>query len=210
MIRKQLAALSLAIGLVSSPRIQGQMPRGRPSSRPLRIIFSGGVTVPTSDFETGGSLGKIHATGYHGDVSLLLNLPGFPLRIRPEASLTHLDLKQALASGTSASGGIDGNSRLLGGLLNLEFSLGSGPIQPYVLAGGGLTNVNTDFSASTGPVPATVSETKYSIDGGAGLRFHLGPLDGFLEGRVNNVYSDKGAINFKDVKLIPITFGLVF
>jgi opacity protein-like surface antigen len=210
MIRTRLATLSLAIALSSASYAQAQMPGGRPSSRPLRIIFSGGVTVPTSDFQAGGSIGKIHATGYHGDVSLLLNLGGFPLRIRPEASLTHFDLKKALSSGAGGSGGNDGTSRLLGGLVNLEFSLGAGPIRPYILAGGGLTNINTDFSASSGSVPATVSETKYSIDGGAGIRFRLGPLDGFIEGRVNNVYSEKGAVNFKDVKLIPVTFGLVF
>ena len=203
MNRPRLAAPVLVLAF-SSALVQAQIPGSGPSTRPIQIIFSGGVTVPTGDFQ------KFHATGYHGDVSLLVNLVGMPLHIRPEASLTHFDLKKLISSGGSASPSAEGSSQLLGGLLNLEFSLGMGPVRPYLLAGGGITNLKTDVTTTSGSTAASPSETKFSVDGGAGLRFRLGGISGFLEGRVNSVYTEQGAINFKDVKLIPVTFGLVF
>jgi hypothetical protein len=202
MIRSLSTVLLLAASLYPVTVLHAQIP-GRPSTRPIRIVFSGGVTLPTGDFE------KFNATGYHGDIALLLNFGGLPIRLRPEASLTRFSLKDLVSGGTGTEES-QGTSQLLGGLLNLEFSLSLGPIQPYVLAGGGITNLKTDFSAGGGPTTSSLSDTQFAIDGGAGLRFRLGPIDGFIEGRVNSVYTDQGVINFKDVKLIPVTFGLVF
>ena len=39
----------------------------------------------------------------------------------------------------------------------------------------------------------------------------LGRLSAFVEGRVQNVYTkDTGVINSKDIRAVPVSFGLLF
>ena len=46
--------------------------------------------------------------------------------------------------------------------------------------------------------------------GGAGLAFTLGRIDAYVEGKVQNVYSDQGLIDTKSIRVIPVSFGIVF
>jgi hypothetical protein len=196
-VRHILLAIA-APGVFSSAAI-AQFPGSGPSSRPLRLVVSGGVAMPTGGFK------DAHDLGYHADVSLLLNIAGFPLRIRPEVSLTRFDLKDAITGGSAGAYGAGGYSQLLGGFGNVEIPLAGGL---YVLAGVGMLNLRTEpGDGSAAPAP---SSTEFAIDGGAGFRFRIGSIDGFIEGRVNNVFTDQGALNVRDVRVIPVTFGLVF
>lgn len=176
--------------------VQAQFPsRGMPgSSRPISLVISGGLTLPAGD------LGDFHDSGFHYDASLLLTIPGFPLAIRPEFSLTQLKLKDPFVT----TPGADDVTNMMAFMGNLELPLGGGL---YVLAGGGILSLSAP-DALTGS--GEESSKKLKLDAGAGFRFALGGMRGFVEGRIGSASYDAGKVGFSKAQFIPISFGLVF
>lgn len=181
------------------------------AERPVRLVVSGGLQLPT------GSFADFHDMGAHADVSVLLNVGGF--RLRPELSYSRFSLKDAFelpallgASGNGAAGAYrqgaydDAVSSLLGGFANIELPLGRRAFQPFLLGGVGAVQVNTDATSAA----EAVKDLKASVNLGAGLRFRMGPISGLIEARVNNVPAGDTKAFFKDVRTVPVTFGLVF
>lgn len=185
------------------------------TKRPVSLIVSGGATVPTGSFK------DYHDLGVHADVSVLLNILGQGLRLRPELTYGRFSISDKLKSSlglsratrgallpngrasTSAAYSTESVSTLLGGFGNIELPLAGGL---YVLAGIGAIDLTTD-ATTTG---SSLSTTQISYNGGAGLRFKLGGIAGFVEGRLTDIAVDKGKALFKDVRTVPVTFGLVF
>lgn len=199
----RLVACAVASLLAAAP-LAAQVPGS--SGRPISIVFSGGATVPTGSFK------EYHDFGFHGDVSVLLRLFGAGIRLRPEITYGRFSVKDAIQSalkGTSGAGTSNAAyssadvSTLLGAFGNIEFPLVGGL---YLLGGVGAVGLSSEVTTSTTPL----SETKLSYNGGAGLRFKIGGISGFVEGRLANLAVEKGAALFKDVKTIPVSFGLVF
>ena len=83
-----------------------------------------------------------------------------------------------------------------------------GPIQPYVTAGLGAFSVQDEIT--TGATTTDESNMRFGIDGGAGFTLKLGRLEAFVEGRVQNVYTEAGAIDAKTIRAVPVTFGILF
>jgi hypothetical protein len=182
--------------------VDGRM--GGASTRPIRLMIGGGMTVPTGDFE------KSHDMGVHAQGALLINLGGLPIKIRPELTFTRFKIKEIVVPGLPTAG-VEGTSQMIGGLGNIELGMGMGPIRPYVFGGLGMINFKTTIDAASGSAESeSASKTEFAIDGGAGIRLKLGALEGFIEGRLHNVYTDQGALNYKDVRTIPVTFGFIF
>ena len=76
------------------------------------------------------------------------------------------------------------------------------------MAGLGVYNFKTDV---TGIPNASSTDTRFGVNGGAGLVVKLGSLvSGYVEGRLDNVFSQKGLIKSDQVQVIPVTFGVVF
>ena len=75
-------------------------------------------------------------------------------------------------------------------------------------AGVGAFNVHQEITG--GPTEISESSTKFGIDGGGGLALKLGRLEAFIEGRVQNVYTEQGMIDSKTIRAIPVTFGILF
>ncbi len=199
--------------------------QGPASTRPVSVVVAGGASVPVGGFKDYNDL------GVHADVSLLLRFAGQSFRLRPEFSYARFSLKNAstiytnvlasrsaganravsgsLAAGssfdvaTSAAYGSGDASTLLGLLGNIELPLAGGL---YVLAGVGATSVKSGASSSA----TDVSQTALTYNGGAGIRFRLGGISGFIEGRLKDIAVDKGKALFSDVKTLPVSFGLVF
>ena len=165
------------------------------STRPISLVVSGGLTVPAGD------LSDFHDAGFHYDASLLLNIPGFPLAIRPEFSLTRFRMKEFAIPNPGLTGDVTQMTAFLG---NLELPLGGGL---YVLAGGGLLSLSVPGDATT---TGDQSASKFSFDAGAGFRFALGGARGFVEARVGAASYDAGKFGFSKAQFIPVTFGLVF
>ena len=190
---------TMAIGLLvlantsTIARAQSRMPH---STRPISLVISGGMTVPAAD------LADFHDNGFHYDASLLLNLPGLPVALRPEFSLTRFQLKNPISGGGGY--GSDDVTQMFTAMGNIEVPLAAGL---YVLAGGGLMSLSVP-AAATGTVDE--SQSKFSFDAGAGWRFAMGSIRGFLEARVGAASYDQGKFGFEKAQFIPVTFGLVF
>lgn len=186
-----------------------QAPR---STRPVQLVVSGGLQVPT------GGFGDVHDLGTHADASLVFNGLG-GLRLRPEISYARFKVKEAIdglstqrSSSMGAAGGIrrdayaDAVSTLLGGFANIELPLGRGGFQPFLLGGVGAVSVKSDATLNS----LKTSDVKASLNVGAGVRFRLGGIGGLIEARLNNVPAGDSKAYFKDMRSVPVTFGLVF
>ncbi|MEP7383568.1 MAG: hypothetical protein ABI910_17925 [Gemmatimonadota bacterium] len=211
--------------LVATPTMVASA-QGNASTRPIAVIVSGGASVPTGGFKDYNDL------GVHADVSVLVRFAGQAFRLRPEFSYSRFSLKGggpvyqlASAPGAAVSravspsftngggplmtvlsgygAGTDGASTLLGLLGNVEVPLTAGL---YVIAGVGATNVKSGATTAA----EDVSQTALTYNGGAGLRFRIGRIAGFVEGRLKNIAVDKGKALFSDVTTIPVSFGIVF
>lgn len=197
-LRLVLGLVVLGLGVGRSTAL-AQFPGRGTSTRPIQLVVSGGLSLPAGDLK------DFHDTGFHYDASLLLNIAGFPLTLRPEASFTRLGLKDSLSTTGSSGYGSSGDvTQLFAALGNIELPLGGGL---YVIAGGGMLSIKTP---STGATSVDLSQSRVTFDAGAGLRFHLGGISGFVEGRMGTASYDQQKFQFSKATLIPITFGLVF
>lgn len=177
-------------------RVEAQFPQGGGgATRPVRVVLSGGMTLPAGD------LADLHDAGFHYDASLLINFGGFPLTLRPEVSLSRFKLKDALTGPTASPD----PTQLVSALGNIEIPLAAGL---YVLAGGGILALSRPDGTST--TAADISANEMTFNAGAGLRFHIGGASGFLEARIGAASYDAGKVGFKTAQLIPVTFGLAF
>ncbi len=162
----------------------------------IRIGFGGGVSVPTSH------AADALKSGVNGQGYLLINI-GIPLRFN--LGYQKFDYKEALLAGS----GTTGTSQMLSGMGGLSINLISlGPLTPYITASVGAFNLKDEFTE--GGTTTSTSKTNFGVDGGAGIRLKLGRIEAFAEGRVQNVYTDKGAIDTKSITMIPVTFGILF
>lgn len=188
-LSSSLTIASCAIAVATSSLV------AQSSTRPLRFVVTGGMTVPQGDLKT------FNDVGFHAAGSLLLNIMG--LTLRPELSLTRLKQK-ALASLATPAPTVDASTpstQMLAAMGNIELPLVGGL---FVLAGVGLQNL--DASTAT----RDLSQSKVLINAGAGFRFHLGPADGFIEARLGKASYDAGKVGYTKAQMIPVSFGLVF
>jgi len=195
MSRVKSLVVALLVVSVSASVAGAQFPGMAGSSRPISLVISGGMTLPAGD------LGDFHDSGFHYDASLLLNIPGFPIALRPEFSLTQLKLKDPVLATPNA----DDVTSMMAFMGNIELPLGGGL---YVLAGGGLLSMSVPEAIT--PDGQEESSNKFTFDAGAGFRFALGGMRGFLEARIGAASYDQGKVGFSKAQFIPFTFGLVF
>jgi hypothetical protein len=171
-----------------------------PDQHMFRLGVAGGVIVPTADAH------NALKTGVHAQAFGLVNLlPGLPLRLN--LGYQKLDLKSLLATAQQAAAP-SGTTGILAGTAGTQISLLPGPVRPYVVAGVGGFNVKNTLNAPTGSV--STSSLKFGIDGGVGIAISLGRLSAFVEGRVQNIYTDSGTVRLKNIQAVPVSFGILF
>lgn len=185
------AALPLSAQLPGMGLISGRKPL-------VQVGFGGGMSVPTSNAK------EAFENGVHGRGFMLINLPGLP-SFRFDLSATKFDWKEAVAGSPT----MQGESLVLGGLGNISINLLPGPIRPYVMAGVGAFHIRNELQTSGEPDESS-SETRFGIDGGVGLAIKIKRLEMFVEGRVQNVYTERGVIDTKSIQTVPVTFGIIF
>jgi opacity protein-like surface antigen len=216
-VSRALPAALLACSLLASPA-RAQLPWDG-SGRPHLISFGlgAGASVPVSDAQ------DAFKTGWNGLAYLRFQPPGLPLSLDLSGSFQHFSLKGATFSrgatitrsprGRVAAGPLDGSAatagtgRLVGGLADLRVDLVHGPLTPYVMFGVGAYNVRTERNDLAGTAS---SATRFGINGGAGLRARLGPLSAFVQGRLDNVYTERGPVESRNIQVVPITAGLEY
>lgn len=197
-VRSTLALLVAAsVVTVAHAQMGGGMDMG--SNRIVSFGIGGGVSVPVSDAR------DAFKTGFNGQGFVRLNLKQLPIAPRVDFQFQRFNIDDAKFQ----TPGVSGNGQLLAGVANVQyFVLPAGPARPYIVAGLGAYNFKTDVSGVAG---ASSSNTRFGINGGAGVLLKLGSLvSGYVEGRLDNVFSQKGFIQSNQVQVIPVTFGVVF
>ena len=195
---KTRVTLMLPLLLLASAGIAFASPI--PGVHPIQIGFGGGASVPVSDAK------DVFKSGWHGSGVVRLNLPMMPFGLQGNLSYSKFKLDQQNV-------GFAGSGRILSGIADARFGLPiPGPIKPYLLAGVGTYNIKADPDSSG--APAAESTTKFGINGGAGVTIHFPglPVNAFIEGKIENIYTDQGLSSavtqdFK-TQIIPVTFGI--
>jgi len=147
-----------------------------------------GLTLPMSDYGDKAVYGD--KAGFHFGVGAGLALGSAPVRLRVEGSYTQ----------TSHQTGIDGNTKLLGGMVSIVYPFATaGSIKPYILGGVGFYNTKISSGGQD------TSKTSVGFGGGAGIRFPMSSMSLFVEAR----YITQKAFDVTFARL-PVTVGLQF
>ncbi len=195
-IRLALVAVFAALAAPAHAQLLGQ--------RLWHIGVGGGVSVPAGDLKDATK------NGVHGQGFLEYGLPHTPFSGRISLGYQKFNAKTDPAV-TYPTGTGPGTASILSGVANLSYGINLGLVQPYLTAGLGAF----DMTASPDGASSS-SKTHFGINGGAGVKMRLGQIQGFVEGRYENLYTDNGfssgvanAKNFA-AQIIPITFGVEF
>jgi len=205
-----IVALSLVATTATSADAQFRTNQ-QGSRRPVSVAFGGGASVPVGNYK------DVLKAGWNGQGSLIFNLPGIPIALRADLNYNKFTFENNVPFSTDGGGGTvattdDITQQILGGLANITIPFNMGPISPYVTAGLAGFNIKTKFGDAF-PGAEDESDTKFAVNGGAGLSMRLMGVSAFIEAKINNVYTDKKLISNKELKelqFIPVTFGFVF
>ena len=180
------------------------------SRRPVSVAFGGGASVPVGNYK------DVLKAGWNGQGSLIFNLPGIPFALRADLNYNKFTFENNLPFSTGGGSTVattdDITQQIFGGLANITIPFNMGPISPYVTAGLAGFNIKTKLGDAF-PGAEDESDTKFAVNGGAGLSMRMMGVSAFIEAKINNVYTDKRLISnkeLKDLQFIPVTFGFVF
>ncbi len=146
--------------------------------------LSAGAAFPVKELK------KEHQTGINAGITLAFGGVGQLFGIRVDGMINRFGAK----SDTDA-----GNARILGGTLNLVYSVFGSENRLYAIAGVGAYGIRPD-------VPGQDSKTDFGTNGGIG--FWLPGISSFIEARYHHFYRalpDKKAAAF-----VPVTLGILF
>ena len=195
--------LTVAVAMAAVPQLRAQRMESMPTSRPVRFGFGGGVIVP----RTGASVQSLK-TGVQGQGFVLIQLPGGLPALRANVDYAKMKFDRPTTTGSSTT--VSGDRKVLDGVAGIRLDLLRGPVRPYVLAGVGAFRIEDVVEATSGSETST-SDTNFGADGGAGISFKLGPISGFLETRLQNVWTKKsGFVDTNSIQSFPVSFGLLF
>jgi opacity protein-like surface antigen len=194
MIRTIFAVLVVGL-LVASPAA-AQLPG---AGKMIQIGIGGGASVPV------GSAENALKEGFNVRGFVKVKPPVLPVGIRGALGYQKFSLDQVPA-------GTDGTGNILSGLGGITLGKSIGPIRPYITASVGAFRIERKLDSNG--VETKAHETKFGIDGGAGLEFKLMSLNGFVEARLENVYTNEGfdpsLTDKSSTRIVPVTFGLMF
>ncbi|MDZ4805383.1 MAG: outer membrane beta-barrel protein [Candidatus Eisenbacteria bacterium] len=197
-----IAAVTLLMTApAASAQFESMMGSGQ---KPLRFWLGGGVSVPVS-----GDFKGAFDTGFNGRGMVTFQPAGMPVGVRLDLSFQKFELSGVEVSGGGIPVGADASTQILSGLGNVVYALPLGAFRPYVSAGVGAFRIKQDLDDPelTNEEP----EVEFGINGAVGFQFRLSKsMSIFAEGRLDNVYTDKGVIDEENIKVVPVTFGIVF
>jgi opacity protein-like surface antigen len=148
------------------------------------VGVGGGATLPMGDFNDGAKL------GWHGMANVGYGLP------------SGLGFRGEFFYGQNTLDGVDGKTKLAGGMASLTYDIQSaGGIKPYVLGGVGYHKVTVDVTGL-----GSGDDSAISFGGGAGLKFKAGSdANFFVEARYINISTEGGSTSY-----IPVSAGISF
>jgi opacity protein-like surface antigen len=210
-MRSMMFIAYAVLGTAATPAAAQMRMDQQGSARPISFAFGGGASVPVGTYK------DALKAGWNGQGSIILHFAGFPLALRADLNYNSFKFKKDLPFSPGGGTGTintsdDITQQILGGLANVTIPIRMGPISPYVTAGLAAFNIKTKLSDAV-PGADDQSDTKFAVNGGAGLSMRLMGVSAFIEAKVNNVYTDKKFISNKELKslqFVPVTFGFVF
>ncbi|HEX3156961.1 MAG TPA: outer membrane beta-barrel protein [Gemmatimonadaceae bacterium] len=137
-----------------------------------------------------------------------------PVRFRLEAQYTRLGLDEEMRFGGGGAPEVaDGHVSIISGTGNIVLAAPTARrLRPYLIGGLGIYRLSSEVGHSTPEgVPLdnsftpSRSETKFGLNGGAGLRLAVGALHTFVEARYHGVFTESDKASF-----IPVTIGIRF
>ena len=182
-----IVALSLVATTATSADAQFRTNQ-QGSRRPVSFAFGGGASVPVGNYK------DVLKAGWNGQGSLIFNLPGIPIALRADVNYNKFTFENNLPFSTAGGGSTvattdDIPQQILGGLANITIPFNMGPISPYVTAGLAGFNIKTKLGDAF-PGAEDESDTKFAVNGGAGLSMRLMGVSAFIEAKINNVYTN--------------------
>ena len=188
------AAFGLAL-----PRVAHAQGAAGGAYRPVSVWLGGGASTPISDFK------DLAKSGLTAQGAVQYRPDGKSLGVRGELQVHKMDMTPELLSELGATPGTTGTwSVLYGGVSAVLESMPKGrAFGWYLLAGGGSYRVEP--SVEEAGVAVSSAKTQFGFNGGAGLRFKLGAVGLFVEGRYHTV-----KIEDSKVTLLPVSVGIVF
>jgi len=165
----------------------------------VEVGLGGGMSVPV------GNAQDALKQGFHVRGIVNVKPPVLPFGLRGALGYQKFSMDQ-LPVGTEGSGNI------LSGLGGVTLGMGLGPIRPYVTASLGAFRIESKIDENG--TETKENQTKFGIDAGVGIQFKLMSMKGFIEGRLENVYTDRGfdqtLLENNSTRIVPVTFGLMF
>jgi len=179
----------------------------------------GGATFPVGDYN------KAASTGFNVGAFVDFGRRLGPLGVRADVNYHGFgdqDIVETAGAGTR----IDFSNKfsMVTGTLNGVFGipLEDSPVRPYLTAGVGAYYIKDSprcvtgsTTCSTTTLRASESETKFGINGGAGIEFGLGGAAAFLETRFHNVFQGtpdltctQASCNRLALQMVPVQLGV--
>jgi outer membrane protein with beta-barrel domain len=173
----KIAAFALGLGFSAA---------AASAQTPVQFGLGGGVSIPTGTTSNGLK------TGWNGLALVQFKPASSPVGFQIDGSYNQL--------GFDGGGGKD---RIIAGTADAVYEFATSAqsqFHPYLIGGGGVYNVKAepDFGAS-------VSDTKFGINVGAGFNFRSSGVGFFVEGRFHDIM-----VPGSDLHYIPITAGVRF
>lgn len=192
-------------------------------SRPVRFGIAGGATAPVS------SMSDISKTGWHAGALLEAGVPLFPWGLRVDAMWNQLGEKETGAgkiknriidgtvNATYSFGGLSTTKfYLIGGvgIYNMKTEVTEAPVMftseaPAQLSQRGAPGISRQIAPPMGQVvdfgQAENTQTKFGLNGGAGLRFQLTGFSTFIEARYHTIFTEG-----ENAQIVPISVGITF
>ncbi len=175
-------------------------------SSPIGVGVVGGTSSPT------GSLSDIAKSGWHAGAFVELKVPVIPVGFRLEGAW-HQFHDKPFEGGSGTTG-----ARIAAVTLNATYDILPVPIiKPYLIGGVGeysarLTTIDEVVVSNPGVGPeqttevaTTSTQTKFGVNGGAGVRVQLGGFAAFVEARWHDIFTSG-----KNVQMVPVSIGLRF
>ena len=189
-VRRTITAAGAVLLSASALAAQGAVAPA--VERPVSFGITGGASIPTGDF------GDVATTGY--DIGALLEFqpaPG-PLSFRIEG-----DYQSFSASDEFNDVFGDTDLNIISGTGNVvwRFPIQSTTVRPYLTGGVGVYHLKADSDTDA----LDDSETKFGLNGGAGIELPLSGLTTFVEARYHSVFTSESNTNF-----FPLRVGIRF
>lgn len=196
----RLAAISALAALVATPVLAQESGLG--------LGVAAGANLPSADFGDAAKTGVV----VNGFVEWRT---GGPLGVRGSLFWSRSDIDNPIIKDIDGATlpddsnlDVSGNVDLVGASLDLTLGKRQGTIQPYLVGGVGVfrRRVSQDVEGAVEEFKdLRDKDTEVGYNGGAGLRFALGGLSLYAEGRYYSVQTDPDNTNF-----IPVVIGIEF